>query len=172
MFGVSQDRMTMRDRMRSGQPGDVISAAEVSRILQRPCKNSKDATWQIVAREIPYLERQHGVFWRWDGERELWHCLHDHEKPKDCERRLKTIRKKARRNVLVAQSADFSKLDDQGRAAIGTSLLVSGAVEIITRGKSIKKLTEYTTGQVHIPTEQTLLAAVASRHKIEKTNGE
>lgn len=172
MFGVSQDRMAVRDRMRSGQPGDVITAEEMARIVQKPCRNSRDAAWQVVAREIRYLERQFSVFWRWDGELKQWHCLRDEEKPDDCDRRIKTIRRQARRNVLVAQSADFAKLNKQQQTQLGVTLLVSGAVEIITRGASVKKLTQVCDGAVHIPTEQTLLAAVASRHKSEKINGE
>ena len=164
MFGISKDRMTVRERMRAGKPGDTLEAAEVGRMLQRECRNSRDQVWHLVEREIRYLERTYSVFWRWDGENRLWHCLHDHEKPKDCERRIVKIRRQSRRNILVAQSADFAKLDSKQQATLGVCLLVSGCIEIMTRGSSIKKLKEHTAEGPFIPTEQTLLNAVRSRY--------
>ena len=78
-----------------GKPGDEITIAAMSNIMQMPCSNSDEVGWKVVSRSIVRVEYQYDLYWRWIRERQVWRCLTDEEKPNELNGRLRSIRRQA-----------------------------------------------------------------------------
>jgi hypothetical protein len=162
-FEMTREQFDCQKRLSAGNPGDTISPAEMKEVIGMECDRSETIGFKIVYRAIRATERRE-VFWRWDRDRKVWHCLFDREKPDDLRSRSNKVRRMARRNRRVASSVDMSQLTDDQKSQVAVSFVVAGCIEILASQRTMKKLSGQVT-EAFLPEENVLLEVCRQRIK-------
>lgn len=162
MFLETEQTKKARERLASGNPGEVLDAKSMSLIIGAECDSSMDIGWRVVSRCIQWVEKNHELYWRWDRKIKSWRCLVDAEKPDELKQRRTKIRRQAKRSVAIASSCDLGKMDETQRAEVAASVVIAGAIQVLAAGRMMKQLN----GKVkepYLPEQSLLLDALKQR---------
>jgi hypothetical protein len=105
-----------------------------------PCNGSRDKGFHVVAASIPYIEREFGFVWKWDGDLRHWRCLDARDIACEGRSRTKLVHRRVKRNLVILGCGDYDKMDEAHKAMALACHQVNGIMDVLASGKTIKQL--------------------------------
>lgn len=158
MFERTAASIAIERRLEQGNPGEELDPQQMELICGLECTDSRYPGWKVVANLIPRVEKTTGLVWKWQRDRKVWRCLLDPEKPGYLTHRVRKMNYQATRTLTIGKTIDFEKLDNDQRREAGASMLIAGAVGVLSSRRSQRRLQAYDQNKPSLPDRDGLIA--------------
>ena len=158
----SPARLMIEQRFAEGTPGEELQPSMLQALCGLTFGNAYTAGYRVAFEAADWIERNHGLCWRYIRETHAWKCLKDDEKVKDCDARRKVLTRRAKRNKRIINTIDFANLSPAEQARAAANFIAASAIETLAHGRSIKKI-EAHAERGYIPSEHMLLEICKAR---------
>jgi hypothetical protein len=117
------------ERLKEGVPGDTITRDEMKHIIGRSC-DVNSLGYGNVNSAIHAVERDHGVVWSWDRDKQAWLCLNDGEKLTKIRDLVGSAKRRSSRAIRVTKAVEYTKLNEDQRRDFTVLTAITGMIRL------------------------------------------
>lgn len=155
--GYAPETGILIERLSTGNPGDIVTDEELSRMIGRDTRPDGDGYTYLLS-AIRYVCRNHGVVWSRRRGEHLLVCQDSAGALTLAQSGVQHIRRAAIRSLDVLATVKHNELTAEQRVAHRATLLQIGAIRTFSRGSTYRQLQRSTVDVV--PTKELLRAFV------------
>lgn len=164
MFDKLPETIRLMEKLEASRQGDELTPSQMKAILGCDSNGSGSPGYRKFYSVARHLEHQSGglLCWRWIRGERVYRCLRNHEMPKDVSNRTVSIRRRARRNVMIGNAIEMAELSPEEQRCVQVQVVLNSAIQTLASRNTIKKMEKQMPSAV-IPTAADLMRQVRTR---------